>query len=245
MFRTSLPVIALLAAGPALAQGAPWTYQASLYGWLPGVSTTVDTAFGTVESESSGSSSLSDLQMAFMGTFQARNGKWGVIGDLIYTDLGQSANSPLQLRFRDADINLSMTAFSGYLTYRVHEGNRAAVDLVGGFRYFNVELDTTLNSADSRPSVDLGGGENWAVPLIGARAIVPFNDKWFGTAFADFGTTGSDDQTWQAFASVGYKFDERWSAQLGYRYMSVEKEIGNADSTFDLSGPLLGVSMTF
>lgn len=245
MFRTSIPIVALLVAGPAAAQDAQWTYEASLYGWLPGASTTVDTRFGSVESDTSGSDALSDLQMAFMGTFQARNGKWGVIGDLLYVDLGQSADSPLDLRFKDVDVDVRMTAFSGYVTYRVHEENGVAVDLAGGFRYFDASLDTALNSADARPDVDFDENESWAVPLLGARVIVPFNDKWFGTAFGDFGGTGNDDQTWQVFASVGYKFNERWSTQLGYRYMSVEKEIGGADTTIDLSGPLLGVSMTF
>ncbi|WP_157973483.1 outer membrane protein [Tropicimonas sp. IMCC34043] len=245
MFRTSIPVVALVLAGPAVAQDSQWSFEASLYGWLPGASTTADTRFGTVESDTSGSDALSNLDMAFMGTFQARNGRWGVIGDLLYVDLGQSADSPLNLRFRDADVNLSMTAFSGYVTYRVHEENGVGVDIAGGFRYFDATLDTTLNSADARPDIHLDGSESWAVPLIGARAIVPFNDKWFGTGFADFGGTGNNDQTWQAFASVGYKFDERWSTQLGYRFMSVEKELDNADTTIDLSGLLLGVSVTF
>jgi outer membrane receptor protein involved in Fe transport len=245
MFRTSLPIIALLVAGPAVAQDSQWTYEASLYAWVPGASTKVDTRFGTVDADTSGSDALSGLQMAFMGTFQANNGTWGAIGDLLYANLGQSADSPLDLRFKDVDVDLGMTAFSGYVTYRVHEQDGLAVDLAGGFRYFNVSLDTTFNSADARPDVDLDASESWAVPLIGARVIVPFNDKWFGTAFGDFGGTGDNDQTWQAFASVGYRFDERWSAQLGYRYMSVEKEIGGADTTIGLSGPLLGVSMQF
>ena len=52
----------------------------------------------------------------------------------------------------------------------------------------------------------------------------------------------SSDDTWQAFASVGYKFNDRWSTQPGYRYMSIEKEIGGADTSIELDVPLLGVT---
>jgi len=236
---------ALLAAGPALAQDGPWTLEASLYAWVPGVSTSVDTRFGTVDADTSGSDAFADLDMAFMGTLQARKGKWGLIGDLLYADLSASQKSPFGLRFKDAEIGTKVAAFSGYATYRVFEENGVAVDVGGGFRAFGVDVDADLNSADARPGFSSSGSENWVDPLIAARVIAPVTDKWFVSAFADFGGTSASDQTWQAFGSVGYKFSEHWSAQLGYRYMSIEKKIDGADTTIDLSGPLLGASFYF
>ena len=55
----------------------------------------------------------------------------------------------------------------------------------------------------------------------------------------------SSDDTWQAFTSVGNRFNDRWSTQLGYRYMSIEKEIGGADTSIELYGPLLGATAHF
>jgi hypothetical protein len=47
------------------------------------------------------------------------------------------------------------------------------------------------------------------------------------------------------FASVGYRFNPRWSTQVGWRYMEIQKDIGDLDTTLDLSGPLIGVSARF
>jgi hypothetical protein len=243
--KTPLTLAILLLAAPAAAQTADWTFGASLYGWLPGMSVQVDTPSGTVDSELSGSDALSDLDMAFMGTFEARRGKWGLIGDLLYVDLSSSQDTPLGLLFSDAEVDVKTAAFSGYVAYRVYDTPNLAIDVAGGIRAFAVDLDTTLNSAGVLPDFSSSASENWADPLVAARFTVPLSEKWFSTAFFDFGGTGSNDNTWQAFASVGYRFDERWSTQLGYRYLAIEKEIGGADTSIELYGPLLGVTARF
>ena len=58
----------LLAAGPLAAQDTGWEFTITPYAWLPGLSTSVDTRFGTVDSDTSGSDALSDLDFAFMGS---------------------------------------------------------------------------------------------------------------------------------------------------------------------------------
>ncbi len=232
----------LLAAGPASAQD--FTLSASLYGWVPGLSASAGTRFGEVESDATGSDALDALDMAFMGTLEARNGRWGLIGDLLYAKLSADADSPLDLRFSDADLETEVTAFSGYALYRTYEDTHLILDAGGGFRAFGIGLDIRLNSADSRPDFESSQDTSWVVPLVAVRAIVPFNEKWFATAFVDGGLT-ADNTTWQVFGSVGYRFDERWSTQLGYRHMTIEKDFGEGDVTIDLSGPLIGVTARF
>jgi hypothetical protein len=240
-----MAAVALLIAGPAAAQDSGWTYQASLYGWLPSLSTTVGTPFGDLESDSDGSISLSNLDMAFMGTLEARTGRWGFIGDLLYVDLSNETDAPFGQRFDGSTLDVSTTAFSGYAVYRSYESDKAILDAGVGFRAFDVGLDLGLQSADSRPSYSADDSETWAVPLVAARLILPLNESWFATAFADGGMTSSDTSTWQVFASVGYRFNPRWSTQLGWRYMNIQKDIGELDTTIDLSGPLIGVSARF
>jgi hypothetical protein len=70
----------------------------SLYASISSLSATVGTPFGDLESDSAGSSALSDLDMALMGTVEARNGKWGLIGDLIYADLSSETDAPFGRR---------------------------------------------------------------------------------------------------------------------------------------------------
>lgn len=150
MNTKTIAAVMLLAAGPASAQD--WTFSASLYGWVPGLSASVDTRFGEVESEASGSGALDELDMAFRETLEARNGRWGLIGDLLYAKLSADADSPLDLRFSDADLETQVTAFSGYALYRTYEDAHVILDAGGGFRAFGVGLDVGLDSADSRPT---------------------------------------------------------------------------------------------
>lgn len=242
--RSPLVALSILIAAPAAAQSPDWTFSGSLYAWLPGMSASTQTQFGTLNSDVSGSDALSDLDMAFMGIFEAQRGKWGLIGDLLYVDMSASKDTPFGLKFSDAETDVKTTAFSGYVTYRVYEDAKVAVDLGGGFRAFGVDLDLTLNPGDD-PGESSSASKTWVDPLIAGRAIVPINEKWFATAFADFGGTGSDDMTWQALASVGYRIDARWSAQFAYRYMDIEKPIGGNDTSIELYGPLIGVTARF
>jgi opacity protein-like surface antigen len=241
--KRTLALLAAFAGGPAAAQD--WSFEATLYGWIPGLDVSLDTDLGEIESESSGSDALEDLDMAFMGTFEARTGRWGFVGDLLYADLSTSEDTPFGLAYSDAEVGVRVSAFSGYAAYRVHESPDVSFDIAGGFRAFSLDIETSLDSAGRARDRDFSNSETWAVPLVGARLIVPFGDRWFGTAFADVGALADDSSTWQALGTVGYLFDERWSAQLGYRYMNLEKDVDGRDVSVGLSGPIIGVSARF
>jgi hypothetical protein len=245
MYKKAMAACAILIAGPAAAQDAGWTFQGSLYGWLPDLSTTIGTPFGDYEVEASGGDVLSNLDMTFMGTLEARKGKWGFIGDLLYVDLSNTTDSPFGLRFDSSTLETTTAAFSGYAVYRTYESEHAIVDAGGGFRAFDLGVDLGLQSADSRPDYDTSKSETWAVPVVAVRLILPLSESWFATAFVDGGMTSSETTTWQVFASVGYRFNERWSTQAGWRYMEVQKDIGDLDVSLGLSGPLIGVSARF
>jgi hypothetical protein len=240
-----IAAVAVLAAAPAAAQDPDWTFQGSLYVWVPGLSTTVGTPFGDFEAEADGSDALSALDMAFMGTLEARNGKWGFIGDLLYADLSSDKDEPFGQRFEGATLETETAAFSGYAVYRTYDSDRAIVDAGAGFRAFDLGLDLGLDSADSRPDYEARVSDTWAVPVVAVRVILPLSESWFATAFVDGGMTSSDTSTWQVFGSLGYRFNERWSTQVGWRHMDVQKEIGGLDVSLGLSGPMLGVSARF
>jgi hypothetical protein len=245
MHRKTITALAVLIAGPVAAQDSGWTFQGSLYAWVPSLSATIGTSFGDLETESSGSGALSALDMAFMGTLEARKGKWSFIGDLLYVDLSSDSEAPFGLRFEGSTLETKTTAFSGYAIYRTYESERATVDAGAGFRAFDLGVDLGLLSADGRPDYDASESETWAVPIVAVRLILPFDESWFATAFVDGGMSSSDTSTWQVFASVGYRFNERWSTQVGWRYMDVQKDIGGLDTSLGLSGPLIGVSARF
>lgn len=246
--RTTLAAAGLLALGlPAAAQEAAegWTFGLTPYVWVPGFSTSVGTSRGTVDVDTSGSDALSNLDMAFMGALEARKDRWGLILDLLYTDLSSSASTPLGRVWSKANVDTRLTAFSVYAGYRALQNERGFVDLLVGGRFYSLDVDMKLEPGRARGrSYDLSA--DWSDPLIGARGRYDFTDRWFATASADYGGFDSgSDSTWQAIGTVGYQFNEKWSAQGGWRYMAIEKEIDGLDVEVDLSGPILGFTYRF
>lgn len=63
-----------------------WSIAVSPYLWAPGVSTAVATPFGTLEAERSPGDVLSSVDFALMGTVEARNGRLGLIADLVFAN---------------------------------------------------------------------------------------------------------------------------------------------------------------
>lgn len=238
---TSILSAGVLSAGAASAQD--WQYKATLYGWIPAMTTTVDTRFGPIEVNQSQSDVLSALDMAFMGTFAAQNGKYGFVADLLYADLSGNSTTPGPL-FDSANLGVTLTALSGYALYRLADDPQLQFDAGVGFRSFDVSVAATV-SGGSLGNQEQSMGNSWTDPLIAARLMVPLDEKWFVNGFADFGGTGSDDQTYQIYAGLGYNFSEAWSGQIGYRNMSLTNTLDGRATTIDLSGMLLAVSYNF
>lgn len=248
MIRKCLLGVCLAAlAGPAAAQDSGWDYALTLSGWFSGLKNELDTPFGQVETELDFSDVWDVLDFAFFGTFEARNGRWGLVGDLIYSDLSSEENLPNGRLFTQAEVGTTMTVLTGYATYRVVDGPDAVVDLAGGLRWYDVGLDVRL-SGGLAGRRDFSFGENWVDPVVGARVRVPISGNWFATGFADvggFGIGDASDLSWQVLATVGYQFNDRWSTQLGYRYLSIDKELDSGDFGLELYGPTLGVTARF
>ena len=243
MNRLPILAIAVMSASGAAAQDLDWTYRATMYGWIPGMSTSVETSFGTVETNPDAGDILSALDFAFMGSLSAQRGRLGFVGDFLYTDLSTAQDTPLPL-YGSGTVDVQLTAFSGYALYRVTSDPKVNLDLGVGFRTFDIKVGASV-SAGVLPAQSQSLDASWTDPLIAARLSVPINEDWFMTGFADYGTTGSDSETWQVYAGLGYKFNEQWSTQVGYRYMDINKEIDGRDVSIALDGVLFAFSYDF
>ena len=240
----ALSMTALLSV-PVAAQDSGWSFALSPYAWPLGLTSSVETAWGTVEVDKSIGDVLSNLDLAFKGAFEARNGRWSLIADLFYADLSASRATPLGVLFSGVRIETEARALSGYAAYRVHENDQVAVDLMAGFRVNSIDLDLSLTPG-RLAGRRFGMSETWVDPLIGGRARFDITDRWFATLFADVGGfRAGSDLTWQIFGSFGYQFNERWSVQGGWRYVAIEKTIDGRDVEIDLNGPLLGFTVRF
>ncbi len=227
----------------ALAQQSDWSYEASIYLFMPETETSLSTPMGTLDGTLSFSDALDNLDFAFMAAFAATNGRWSLLADYNYTNLSFSSDTPGPAS-SGLDTSFTTQFLSGYVGYRVYEDQTANVDIVGGFRWFSTETDFELQpgvAPGRRTTVD----SSWTDPVIGARARVKFSDKWSGTGFVDYGGFRSGSETWQVLLTADYAINDRWLIRGGYRYISFDHDIDGNDFKFDQSGPLIGATYRF
>jgi hypothetical protein len=75
----------------------------------------------------------------------------------------------------------------------------------------------------SRIPTEVSAKEDWVDPIVGVRAQWSVTDKWFLAGRSDIGgfSVGSD-LAWSVQATVGYNFNERYSLELGFRYLDTD-----------------------
>ncbi len=98
------------------------------------------------------------------------------------------------------------------------------------------EVDVALNAAAAANDRSASLGERWVDPVLGLRLRAPVSEARFVDGYADMGGFGIDDASdpsWQVFGGPGYRF------------LSIEKDIGGGDTRLKLYGPLLGVTARF
>jgi hypothetical protein len=237
-----LPALAFIATG---ANAQDWSYQATLYGWLPGLSGSVDTRFGTIDFEpEGGGDSMIALKAGFLGTFTARRGPFSLTADVLYASLEASGDAPLGLLYSGATVSQDLMAISGYGFYRVVDTPQTSLDLGAGFRSFDLALGVELGG-EALPPASQDIDASWTDPLLAARVGYDISDRWFVHGFADWGGTLSGDRTWQAYGGLGYRFNDNWSTELGYRHMEIAKKVGGARVDLALDGGQIAVSYSF
>lgn len=227
----------------AAGQDRDWEYTASIYLFGAKTETTTGTALGPVSAELSFSDALENLDIAFMGAFEARNQKWSLIGDYMLTDLSFRENAPGPA-LSSAKASVKTQIFSGYALYRVHQTTTASVDLGGGLRWFSTDTDIRLTGGAGN-GLSFGPDDSWFDPIIAARFNVYFSDRWSGAALIDYGGFEGGDDSWQVLATLSFAINEHWLLRAGYRHIEVDGNADGADYSFEQSGPVIGASYRF
>ncbi|SDK25662.1 outer membrane beta-barrel protein [Aliiruegeria lutimaris] len=247
MKKRALALMLACCAVPVQAQQSEWRYTGSAFGWFTGLSSSVETRLGTVEIELDFGDVWDKLDFAFFGSFEARNGRWALVTDLVYADLGSEIGTPFGVAFRRAEVDARLTLISAYAAYAIVDTADFRLEVGPGFRYNDASIDVRLvgNTLRSR---NFSLGDTWIDPLVGARIRFAIDENWFANAFVDMGGFGfqdASDKTWQGYAGLGYRFNETWSVQVGYRSLTIEREFSGRNVTLDLAGPMLGVQASF
>lgn len=222
---------------PVLVEEAPgneWKYTASIYLW--GSSIGGEAATGS-DVNVDFNDLLENLNMVFMGDISAQKGKWGFVTDIIYIDL---ENNPDSLII--SDVELKAWIVTPVVTYRVMESDQLSLDLLAGARYLYMKPRLEIASL---PAVSTSGSV-WD-GIVGIKGKYDLNEKWFVPFQFDVGA-GDTKLTWQAFAGIGYKY-ENFDVVAGYRYMDWDFDDndkgGEIFNDFNMGGPIIGARYRF
>lgn len=220
----------------------------TLYGWLPALDAEVVTSgpVGTVKTSFSATDILQALNFAFMAAGEVHYGRFGLLQDIVYSDLGSSGHlsGPFASKINvDTNLFISTTA----LGYRAYDQDGWLVQPYAGARYVSFETDVKIVGGGplglaAAASSDL----SWWDPVIGVRGRAPITDKLSAGGFVDIGGFGVGSKfSWEVFAGLDYAFTEHISTVAGFRYLSFDYEEGGADLKLDTYGPVLGATLRF
>jgi hypothetical protein len=256
--------IAATLAAPAVASaqaGNAWQFGVALYGYFPTIS-------GNSNFPSSGNTPsvsidvdriLDNLEFVFMGSFEARKGRWGGFTDVVYMSVGNDRSDSRDIAIggigipgtASADVSYDLKGLIWTIAgeYNVHATREASVDVFAGARLADLEQDIGWNVNGNLGSIPLPGRSgtsnvsrsNWD-GIVGVKGRLRFGGdlRWFVPYYLDVGT-GESDLTWQAQAGIGYAWN--WGeVVLGYRYIDYDLGSGRPFSDLTLDGPQIGVA---
>ena len=257
-----LCLAALLGSHSALAQASDeWKFQAVVYVYLPSIDgeTTFSGSGGSGDASVDTSKFLDNLNFAFMGSFEAEKGPWGLFGDVIYVDIGDSES-----RTRDFSIGGSLPVgvnasihygLEGWLwtfagSWRAASTADYELNLIAGARLLDIEQTIDWQLSGDIGSVALPdrtgdrstGVYNWdAIVGLKGRGMFGEGQRWFVPYYLDVGT-GDSSLTWQAMFGVGYEFD--WGSVIAaWRHIDYDMKSGKSIESLSFDGP--GVAVAF
>ncbi|MEW6078272.1 MAG: hypothetical protein AB1724_10700 [Thermodesulfobacteriota bacterium] len=246
-----LVLAAAVSAGAAekdSAQSRAWQFGADFYLWM--IELGGETAGGE-DLDVPFHDILDNLDFAFLGALQARNGGWHLSLDVNYLDVEGDNSSRLTLPGGNdlkAEVTVKEQAWvvTPVAGYSVVGTKGFSMEVLAGLRYLymkpELEFDITgpLNSRGRciSDSEDVWDG------VAGIRGEVNLAEDWYLLYYADLGT-GDSDLTWQALAGAGYRIGKSADVVAAYRYLEWQFEDDKVLDSLDISGPLVGVRFRF
>lgn len=250
-----------------------WQFSIAPYVWAPSIDGalryTLPQGTGGATQANVGIDSfniLEALNFAAMIGAEARNGRYSLLTDFIYLDLGNSGSKVQSVDFVQVGRNpVSSSLNAGTETsvrgslftlaggYTLAEGGWGQMDAIGGARLFaltartDVRLATDVTGPGAGLSFARSGQLNRSTTLVdgivGLRGHVELGGGFHLPYSADVGT-GSSRVTWQAAAAIGYRAS--WAdVSLGYRHVAYVQGGNALVQDFSFSGPLLAMKFTF
>ena len=179
-----------------------WNFLAAPYLLFPNMSGEITVKGIPVDASANANDVFSNLDLGGMLYFEANNGKWAIILDGYYVDLGAEGVTPLLSRTASIDMNQFAVSVAGL--YRV--ASWAEVGIGGRVN----SIGSTVKIAPGEyvlPGGEFSMDETWFDPLIVTRIMTRFNEsKWRLGLEAGFGGFGiGSDYAYQINPFAGYQ----------------------------------------
>lgn len=246
-FASPLPAVA------ADETAESWRFEATPYLWATGLDGTLainNRPQQGLNVQQDFSDLFKVLDFAASGSFEARNGRWGVLFDAVYFKVSDTAavTGPQGFVTLAADGTVTQQMYTLLASYRVSDGP-SQVDLFGGLRYASVEGDVDLRvTLPQLPALGRSFGQkaHWVDPVIGARIRHPVGEHWTLVGYADVGGfSAGSDLSWQVIAGANYAFSPGITGKLGYRVVAFDYSKQNFAYDMRFAGPYAGVGFSW
>ena len=197
--------------------GKKWEFGAALYLWLPALSGDIGANGRTAEIDLSMGDVLSHFKAGFMGTFEARRGRFVILNDLVWSKLTEENDTPGPL-YNTSKFSVNMTIFNPQVGFRVAESEKGSFDILGGLRVTSVKniLSTTTGVL---PGFSVEERKTWAAPTIGGHGIINVSEKAYLSTIFDIGGGFGTHLTGQFYGGMGYRIKPKAALVFGYRYL--------------------------
>ena len=192
---------------------------------------------------------LEALEAAFMVRAEAyHESGWGILVDYGFIKLGKDASGPLG-GVVDAEVRQGVLETFIARQFVLQQGHW---EIYTGIRWWDNDIDVTIDPAIRPGSINLSVKEGWVDPVVGAQLGMPLSESFSLVLRGDVGGFGiSSDFTALVAAGIHYRFTKMISLDVRYKALWVDYENGTKGTPDYFSyktvthGPILGVIFEF
>jgi hypothetical protein len=230
-----------VAAAASTAPESDWHFAVAPYLWIPWVYGSVGVNGNNVHFYATPDEIFSHFRFGLLGFVDTRYKRVVMPLDILWLRLGDDRALPRTPNATVANVKLNLFLLTPKIGYRVIDTQKIKIDALAGIRYwhFGQDLSFTTNT------LNFSGSQNWVDPLVGGRILGNLSDKIDVAISGDVGGWGTGSQLeYQVGAFLGYRIKPAVTLQAGYRYLSLDYPNANRLANINISGPLIGATIT-
>jgi hypothetical protein len=202
---------------PKKAMDSNWHFGVLPYLWFAGAHGTLGARGQEVSVHASPGDLLSNLDIALMGTFEARYKRWILPVDIMWlrisNDKGVPAN-PIGITY--VNLHASQFIMTPKVGYEILDTKKWKVDALVGLRYWHIGEKIDFQGI----SANFNSSQNFVDVVAGARIVKPLSRRFTMIIAGDAGG-GAANSDYQVAGLLGFTLKPKIALQAGWRYLDV------------------------